>query len=78
MEHLIAIGSSDGSVKLFDNLEREIKVLSEKNVKNNAVMCVDIKRIRNNSVFIVAGHAKGQIVLYEIKGIKNNSEYGII
>lgn len=59
LEHLIAIGSSDGSVKLFDNNEREIKVLSDKSLKSNAVNCLDMKRIRSNSIFVITGHAKG-------------------
>ena len=41
-EQFIAIGSSDGSVRIFDHTEREIKVLLDKNVKGVAVMALDI------------------------------------
>lgn len=71
LEDFIAIGSSDGSVRLFDaNSENELKIITTKEVKGCAVTCVDIKRVRgDNLLHVVAGHAKGQVVLYEVKGL---------
>ena len=71
LENFIAIGSSDGSVRLFDGSDqKEIKSLTTKDLKGNAVFSLDLKRARaNNSIFIVAGHAKGQVALYEVKGL---------
>jgi hypothetical protein len=57
-------------VKFFDDQERELKIIGDKSVKNCAVTCLDMKRIRNNNIFIITGHNKGQIALYEIKGLK--------
>lgn len=42
IENFIAIGSSDGSVRIFDQKERELKVLLDKNVKGVAVMALDM------------------------------------
>jgi hypothetical protein len=70
LEKFIAIGSSDGTVKFFDDQERELKIIGDKSVKNCAVTCLDMKRIRYNNIFIITGHNKGQIALYEIKGLK--------
>lgn len=79
IEDFIAIGSSDGSVRLFDHGEQEIKTLIDKTVKNNAVTCLDIKRIdKNNNIFVVSGHQKGAIAIYEIKGVlmKSSAKIG--
>lgn len=70
IEDFIAIGSSDGSVRLFDQSEQEIKTLIDKTIKGNPVTCLDIKRLEKNSnLFVVSGHSKGQIAIYEIKGL---------
>ena len=45
LEDFIAIGSSDGSVRLYDNNEQEITILIDKKIKASAVTCLDIKRI---------------------------------
>ena len=58
-EELLAIGSSDGEVRLYDNYEKELRVLSEKSLKGSATLCLDMKRIRTDNIFIVSGHAKG-------------------
>jgi hypothetical protein len=60
LEEFIGIGSSDGAIRLYDTSdESEIKVLTEKNLKQNAVLCIDMKRYRNDNIFVVAGYAKG-------------------
>lgn len=42
----------------------------DKNFKNNAVTSVDMKRLRQNkNVYLAVGHAKGQYVLYEVRGL---------
>lgn len=70
LEDFIAIGSSDGSVRLFDHSEQEIKSLFDKSVKANAATCIDIKRIGpNKNIYIVSGHIKGHLALYEIRGL---------
>ena len=71
LEDFIAISSSDGSVRLFDQRdEAEIKVLTTKDLKQNAVYSLDIKRVKgSNLLYVIAGHAKGHIALYEIKGL---------
>lgn len=76
LEDFIAIGSSDGSVRLFDaNNETELKVITTKDMKNNAVTCLDIKRVKgNNLLHIIAGHSKGQVILYEIKGLPKHDK----
>jgi len=44
--------------------------LNEKSTKGNAVTCLDIKRIgEKKDIFVVAGHAKGQVSIYIIKGL---------
>ena len=59
-EDFIAIGSSDGSVRLFDHSEQEITILQDKKIKASAVTCLDIKRIgREKHIYIAAGHMKG-------------------
>lgn len=70
LEDIIAIGSSDGSVRLFDTSEQEIKVLSDRSVAGHAVTCLDMKRVgEKKEIFVVAGHAKGQISVYIIRGL---------
>ena len=61
IENYIAIGSSDGSIRLFDSKDEvEIKSLSIKEMKLNAVCSLDLKRTRGeNIIHAVAGHSKG-------------------
>ena len=61
IENYIAIGSSDGSIRLFDSKDEvEIKSLAIKEMKLNAVCSLDIKRTRGeNLIHAVAGHSKG-------------------
>ncbi len=60
LEDFIAIGSSDGSVRLFDHLEQEITVLTDKSVRGSHVTCLDFKRIGDEKViYLVSGHMKG-------------------
>ena len=60
LEDFIAIGSSDGSVRVFDLEEQEISVLSDKKVKGSAVTCLDIKRIGElKDIYVISGHLKG-------------------
>ena len=56
IENFVGIGSSDGGVRIYDQHEREIKMLQEKNVKNVPVMSLDMVRMRANSLFVAAGH----------------------
>lgn len=69
LEKYVAIGSSDGSVRFFDEHEKELKIVTDKSVKNSAVSCIDMKRIKHNNIFIVSGHVKGQISMYELKTV---------
>ena len=70
LEDFIAIGSSDGSVRLFDNSEQEICILTDKKVKGIPVTCLDMKRIgEEKNIFIVSGHMKGQLAIYKIEGL---------
>jgi len=71
LEDYIAIGSSDGSIRLYDSKdESQIKAIGVKEMKQNAVTCLDIKRVKGSqTLFLVAGHAKGQVCLYEVKGL---------
>ena len=66
----MGIGSSDGGIRVYDQHEREIKLLQAKEVKAVPVMSLDLIRMREASIYILAGHQKGQIVLYEIKGLR--------
>ena len=60
LEDIIAIGISDGSVRVFDNSEQEIKVLADKRIANMAVTCLDMKRIGDKKeIFVCSGHSKG-------------------
>jgi hypothetical protein len=75
LEDFIAIGSSDGSVRLFDQNEQEIKTLMDKSTKQNAVTCLDFKRIGpQKHIYVASGHIKGQVALYEIKGLLQQEE----
>jgi hypothetical protein len=75
----VAVGSSDGGVRVFDQHERELKLLQDKSVKGVPVISMDMIRMRDTSIFIVVGHQKGQVVLYEIKGLRAYQEpIGII
>lgn len=80
LEDYIAIGSSDGSVRLFDVFtQNEIKSIIGKDVKNNAVTCLDLKRVKgSNLLHLITGHAKGQVVLYEIKGLSKFDKKGLL
>lgn len=49
-------------------------MIGDKSVKNSAVSCIDMKRIKNDNIFIVTGHVKGQIALYEIKGLERQGD----
>ena len=76
LEDFIAIGSSDGSVRLFDQSEQEIKTLIDKSIKQSAVTCLDFKRIGpDQHIYVVSGHIKGQVSLYEIKGLLQQEEF---
>lgn len=40
---------------------------------------MDLKRVRgSNMLYIIAGHAKGQVVLYEVKGLPLNDKKKLI
>jgi hypothetical protein len=71
LEDFIGIGSTDGSVRLFEShQENELKILTAKGLLGNNVTCLDIRRAKgDNLLHVVAGHAKGQVVLYEVKGL---------
>ena len=58
-------------MRLFDQRdESEIKILTTKEMKQNAVYSIDIKRVKgSNLINVVAGHHKGNVVLYEVKGL---------
>ena len=76
LEDIVAIGSSDGFVRIFDHSEQEIKVLTDKSVKGNAVTCLDIKRIgEKKDIYVCAGHAKGHVSIYIIKGLFQQAEF---
>ena len=76
LEDFIAIGSSDGSVRLYDNNEQEITILMDKKIKASAVTCLDIKRIGpQKHIYVCSGHMKGQVVLYKIEGLLEQSEH---
>ena len=76
LEDFIAIGSSDGSVRLFDHSEQEITILTDKKIKASAVTCLDIKRIGpSKHIYVCAGHMKGQVALYKIEGLLEQAEF---
>jgi len=44
--------------------------LIDKSVKGNAVISLDIKRCdKNQNIFVVCGHDKGHVTIYEVKGL---------
>jgi len=53
------VGSSDGGVRVFDQHERELKLLQDKSVKGIPIMSLDMIRMRESSIYVVAGHQKG-------------------
>ena len=72
----MVVGSSDGSIHLFDQNEQEITILGDKKIKGSAVTCLDIKRIGpSKHIYIVAGHMKGEFVLFKIEGLLEQSEF---
>ena len=76
LEDFIGIGSSDGSVRLFDSYEKEICILTDKKVRQSAVTCLDIKRIGPEKVvYIVSGHMKGQLAIYRIEGLLEQEQF---
>ena len=57
-------------MRLFDHSEQEIKTLIDKSVQSNGVTCLDIKRVdKSQNIFVVSGHVKGHIAIYELKGL---------
>jgi hypothetical protein len=44
-EEYLCVGSSDGSVRLYDGQEQEIKCLVDKSVKGYPITCIDMKRV---------------------------------
>ena len=76
LEDFIAIGSSDGSVRLFDHSEQEITILTDKKVKGSPVTCLDMKRIgEDKHIYVVSGHMKGQLAIYKIEGLLEQREF---
>ena len=76
LEDFIAIGSSDGSVSLFDTTEQEICVLSDKKVKGSAVTCLDFKRIGEDKfIYLVSGHMRGELAIYKIEGLMEQQAF---
>jgi hypothetical protein len=70
LEEYVAVGTTSGEVKLYDSSETELKVLSDKSVRGSPVTCLDIKRVdKSQNIFVVCGNQKGQIALYEVKGL---------
>ena len=60
LEEYIAVGTNDGTVRVFDSTEFEIKTLSDRTVKGHPVTCMDMKRVdKNQNVFVVCGHSRG-------------------
>jgi hypothetical protein len=37
-------------------------------------MSLDLIRMRETSIYVVAGHQKGQVALYEVKGLRKYQE----
>ena len=73
----MAIGSSDGTVRIFDGFEREVKLLQDKSVKSVPVLSLDLIRTSPTQIFVVAGHQKGQLALYELKGIREEESSSV-
>jgi hypothetical protein len=42
----------------------------DKSVKGIPVIAIDMIRMRDACIYIVVGHQKGQVVLYEVKGLR--------
>lgn len=69
-EEYLCVGESSGSVRLFDTQQNQIHHLTDRAVKSNGVTCLDMKRIdKNLNMFVICGHAKGQLTLYEVRGL---------
>ncbi len=56
LEQYTAVGSSDGGVRLFDEIARVIKFLQDKSVKGIPVISLDMIRMRDTSIYIAVGH----------------------
>jgi hypothetical protein len=41
---------------VFDEIEREIKMLQEKSVKGIPVIAIDMIRMRDSSIYVAVGH----------------------
>jgi hypothetical protein len=66
-EDFVCVGFSEGSLRLFNFQQTELKQMTDKSVKNNAITCLDIQRLeKTQNLYIVCGHAKGHISLFEI------------
>lgn len=45
-------------------------MLTDKSVQGSAVTCMDIKRFASSgNIYVISGHNKGQVAIYEIKGL---------
>ena len=77
LEDFIAIGSSDGHVRLFDSSEQQICAIHDKKrVKSSPVTCLDFKRIgENKDIYIVSGHMEGQLAIYKVEGLLEMKEF---
>jgi WD40 repeat protein len=64
-EDIIAVGFSDGSVSLYDQDETPLKHLSDKSIKNNSVVSMDIN-LTESHMFLITGHQKGNLALWEL------------
>jgi hypothetical protein len=70
LEEYVCVGMSDGSVKLFDTQQQEIKQMSDKSLRGNEVKCMDMQRLdTSQNLFVVCGHQKGHLSLFEVKGL---------
>lgn len=75
-EDFICVGFSEGSLRLFNYYQIELKHMTDKSTKNNAITCLDIQRLeKNQNLYVVCGHAKGHISLFEIvKGLQSRQD----
>ena len=48
LEEYVGIGTAEGTVRIYDSTETEIKVLQDRSVKGNPVTCLDIQRVDQN------------------------------
>ena len=66
------IGSYDGSIRIFDKEEQEVKVLNVPDKKGenvtNAVISMDIHP--KDSEYLVAGYKNGNVVLWDLQQFK--------